>query len=565
MVRPFWQKRRQRKQPPAVKPAYRTEFTPRILSFGKVHCAVDYDLANLSMIAVDGGYVAIDAGSNRQIAGKIASAWRDRAGGPPLALIYTHSHPDHIGGAAEFVEGDAGLDVWGHESFLSELEETQLLPSAYFRRGAMLFGYGLPRSQVQSNGIGPPLRISSAPSAPLCPPGRLVDQFAEFRAGGVRFELHAAPGETRDHLFIWIPEERVLLAGDNIYQAFPNLYSLRGVSPRPVRGWIDSLDAMRRLKPRPELLILGHTLPVEGAHRIADLLTAYRDGIAWVHDSVVRGLNQGKSPDRLAREIALPTHLADHAYLQEHYGTIAASVRGIADGYLGWFDGRAAAVEPPCDNEIAVWLSRELGDQQQSTERIEAAIANGEWQKALWLSRLLLARWPRSARCRELQATILEALAASSSNPLVRNWQRSDAAILRGEMRLPNKPAINGATIERLPLEALLRLLPSRLNPRAAHAVRTAIGFESLDTGQSFTLIIRQGVGELAPGLVESPSLTVRATERNLKRLFLAGDVPPSKRQFWQSIEFTLPEEDLLTPVRRLFRLARISRLFIRP
>src|SRR5690606_30251981 len=151
--------------------------------------------------------------------------------------------------------------------------------------------------------------------------------------------LHWAPGETHDHLFVWLAEERVLFAGDNIYKAFPNLYSLRGVSPRPVRRWIDSLDAMRRLEPRPELMILGHTAPVEGADKIQETLTAYRDAIAFVHDSVVRGLNQGKTAEQLAREIRLPPHLASHPYLQEHYGTLSASVRGIACGYLGWFDG----------------------------------------------------------------------------------------------------------------------------------------------------------------------------------------------------------------------------------
>ncbi len=45
---------------------------------------------------------------------------------------------------------------------------------------------------------------------------------------GVRVELVHAPGETNDQLFVWLPERGALMPGDNIYKAFPNLYSIRG-------------------------------------------------------------------------------------------------------------------------------------------------------------------------------------------------------------------------------------------------------------------------------------------------------------------------------------------------
>jgi hypothetical protein len=137
--------------------------------------------------------------------------------------------------------------------------------------------------------------------------------------------------------------------------------------------------------------------------------------------------------------------------------------------------------------------------------------------------------------------------------------------VLRRQFRLPRKPAINGATIEHLPIEMLLKLIPSRVNPKTTADLTTAIGFDLTDSERKFTMLIRNGVGELAPGLIQSPPIVVRGTERDVKRMFLANDVPPVRREFWNCLQFDVPEQDALTPFRRLIRLARVSRLFIRP
>ena len=52
---------------------------------------------------------------------------------------------------------------------------------------------------------------------------------------GVELELVAAPGETADQLYVWLPEQRVIFAGDNYYQSWPNVYPLRGTAQRSMR------------------------------------------------------------------------------------------------------------------------------------------------------------------------------------------------------------------------------------------------------------------------------------------------------------------------------------------
>ena len=64
---------------------------------------------------------------------------------------------------------------------------------------------------------------------------------------GVELKLLATPGETSDALAVWIPSERILCAGDDIYRSFPNVYPVRGTPPRDLPSWIASLERMMKL------------------------------------------------------------------------------------------------------------------------------------------------------------------------------------------------------------------------------------------------------------------------------------------------------------------------------
>ena len=107
---------------------------------------------------------------------------------------------------------------------------------------------------------------------------------------GEEVQLFHTPGETKDHITVWLPEKRVVFPGDNIYQAFPAVYTLRGTPYRDTKLWCKSIDLIRGLEPLH--MVPSHTSPVSGPE-VLDILTVYRDALQYVHDQTVRYMNKG--------------------------------------------------------------------------------------------------------------------------------------------------------------------------------------------------------------------------------------------------------------------------------
>src|SRR5262249_44733725 len=123
-------------------------------------------------------------------------------------------------------------------------------------------------------------------------PTILFDDKYEFTLGGLTFQLFHTPGETPDHLTVWIPQLKAAFTGDNYYESFPNMYPLRGTPPRWALDYVNSLD--KGLALNPEIVLPSHGRPLIGAADAARKLKQMRDAILYVHDETVKGMNAGK-------------------------------------------------------------------------------------------------------------------------------------------------------------------------------------------------------------------------------------------------------------------------------
>ena len=80
--------------------AHSQEFRKEIIKVAEgIYVAVGFDGSNASMVVGEDGVIIIDSLRATEAAKEVAPLFREIADKPVKAIIYTHSHPDHIGGA----------------------------------------------------------------------------------------------------------------------------------------------------------------------------------------------------------------------------------------------------------------------------------------------------------------------------------------------------------------------------------------------------------------------------------------------------------------------------------
>ena len=323
-------------------------FEPAIIEVAEnVYTAIGYQVSANTMIVGDDGVVIVDPGQQVAGARQVRAEFERIADRPVRAIIYTHGHADHTNGAAAFYEPEVGIEVWARSNYWSEPDRVAAAGLTGGARPSNTQGFDLRPEQKISVGIAiPPERPPAGSNqvdgvGPQAQPVRIAPThtFSEERVSmqiaGINLDLVAAPGETADQLYVWLPEQRVVFAGDNFYQSWPNVYPLRGTARRSVRDWISSIDSM--VQENPLHVVGGHTTPMLG--NAVEVLTNYRDAMQWVLDRTIEGAKLYLTPDELVEYAALPPHLAELDYLADYYGSVWGTVRDIYAQDLGWFDG----------------------------------------------------------------------------------------------------------------------------------------------------------------------------------------------------------------------------------
>jgi glyoxylase-like metal-dependent hydrolase (beta-lactamase superfamily II) len=187
-------------------------------------------ISNAGFVVTPAGVVVIDALGSPELARRLIAQIRKVTDKPINTVIVTHYHADHVYGLQVF--NDAGVRIVAHTASGEYLNsETARLRLEASRQD--LFPW------VDEN-------------TKLVPPNAPINGAQKLVVGGVDFEIiPVGPSHTPDDLVVWLPQSRVLFAGDLVFRN-----RIPFVGQADSRQWIESLNAL--LKFPAKVLVPGH-------------------------------------------------------------------------------------------------------------------------------------------------------------------------------------------------------------------------------------------------------------------------------------------------------------------
>jgi alkyl sulfatase BDS1-like metallo-beta-lactamase superfamily hydrolase len=492
-----------------------------------VHQVRGYDLANLSIIQGERGWILVDPlGSRETSAAALAFARRTLGERPIVALIFTHSHVDHFGGIEGVMPDTAsrvGVRIIAPKGFVEEATSENVLAGiAMGRRSSYMYGMALarsPRGHVDT-GLG---KEPSRGVLSILEPTELVDHTPQpLTIDGVRFVFQYAPGsEAPAELTFYLPDAKAYCAAEIATHTMHNLYTLRGAKVRDALRWSAYLDEATRLFGDAEVVFASHHWPVFGNARAMTYLRQQRDMYRYLHDQTLRLANEGATPQEIAEELELPASLRNAFSSRDYYGTVRHNAKAVYQFYFGWYDGNPAHLNPLPPVEAGRRYVEAMGGAAAVLTQSRQAFDRGDYRWAATLLDHLVFAEPANAEARERLAAVYDQLGYQAESGPWRDVYLTGAFELRhGPQARPPDPASVANILRRLPLEEFFASLAARLNGPKAEGKDTKVNLVFTDADESWVLAVENSVlharrGDRDPAAVA----TVRLTRDLLVRL----------------------------------------------
>jgi glyoxylase-like metal-dependent hydrolase (beta-lactamase superfamily II) len=150
----------------------------------------------------------------------------------PLSIVYiTHEHADHFLGLEVFREAYPGVRIIANSAVVDRINKVYQDKIDKWRK---ILGSGATSSVVAIE--------------------KFDENFIEFESSKIEV-LKSIRGDTDENTMLWVPGQRILIAGDVL---FNNMHVYTAETDSKARGkWLNSLQKIRELK--PAVVIPGHS------------------------------------------------------------------------------------------------------------------------------------------------------------------------------------------------------------------------------------------------------------------------------------------------------------------
>jgi alkyl sulfatase BDS1-like metallo-beta-lactamase superfamily hydrolase len=471
------------------------------------------DIANMTLVEGDSGVIVVDTLTSIEGARAAMELYFEHRGRRPVAaVIFTHTHTDHWGGARGAIDdamlASGRVPIIAPDLFMEHaVSENIIAGPAMLRRAQYQFGPFLkkgPRGQVDC-GLG---KSMAAGSVALLRPTDLIKATGDKRTvDGVEFEFQMAPNsEAPAEMHFYIPRYRLLNLAENCTHNFHNLLPFRGADVRDALAWSKYLgEALQMWGGKAEAMCGQHHWPVWGAERVDGMIRQQRDLYKFAHDQTLRLLNHGLTATEIAETIRLPKSLDGAWHARGYYGHIRHNVKAIYQKYLGWYDANPANLDPLPPVEAGKKFVEYMGGADAILRRARADSDKGEFRFiAQALSHLVFAE-PDNTAARALLADTFEQLGYLTESSTWRNAYLFGAQELRqGMPNAPPRPSMPRETLAALRTGQLWDMLGVRLNGPKAEGKTIVLNWVFTDTDENYVLTLENCALTYAVGM-QSP------------------------------------------------------------
>lgn len=502
---------------------------------GQIYQVRGFDLANISFIRSATGWIVFDPLTAAETASAALALINEHLGERPVvAVVYSHSHGDHFGGAhgvVDLADVQSGkVPVIAPVGFLEHaVAENVYAGNAMNRRMFYQYGSLLDRSPFghvdQAIGKG----VAAGTAGLIAPTVDIVEDIEELTVDGVRMVFQNTPGtEAPAEMNTWFPDLKAFWAAENIVATIHNIYTLRGALVRDALEWSRQINkALYLFGGEAEVMFASHTWPRWGNDRIREIMRIQRDTYAHLNNGVMHLANQGVTINEIHRTYSVPASLQSEWAARSYHGSVEHNSRAVINRYLGYWDGNPATLIPLSPRESAPLYVEMMGGPEPIVERAEQLLADGDYLLAIEILNKLVYAEPGHAAGSGLLADAFEQMGYQQESPSVRNSFLAAALELRSGIPTGEAPKSTGPDLVRaLSTLQFLDYLGIRLDSSKVGDAAFVMNLVTPDNGETFVVEVSNGTLTSLQGfLAEQPDLTMTINRSDLENAMI-GVVP---------------------------------------
>ena len=498
---------------------------------GRIYQVRGFDLANISFIRGDTGWIVFDVLTAKETAAAALKLVNETLGERPVvAVVYSHSHADHFGGVRGIVdEADVRsgkVPIIAPVGFMEHaVAENVYAGTAMTRRLFFQYGVLLPRSPYghADQSIG---KNVAAGNLGLIPPTRIIEKdFEQLTIDGVVMEFQNTPGtEAPAEMNTWFPQFKAFWAAENITGTIHNIYTLRGALVRDALEWSKQINvALYRYGRQAEVMFSSHSWPRWRNGRVQEVMRAQRDTYAHLNNHVLHLANQGVTINEVHNVYRLPKSLQSQWAARSYHGSEQHNSRAVINRYLGYWDANPATLIPLSPSDSAPLYVEMMGGPEKIVAKGQELYDAGKYRHAQEILNKLVYAEPGNQQAKDLLADVFEQIGYQQESPSVRNSFLAGALELRSGMPGGVPPQSMGPDLLRAVTTGMwLDYLAVRLDSEKAEGRHFVMNFVTPDSGERYVVELSNGVLTSVQGF-EAPDadLTVTINRSDLEAVLM--------------------------------------------